>query len=229
MPGGCRYCILTDDPDIHGSNECTDVMRYASCTSDADKYRGSDCEEAFPHPTFARLADIGDGAAQRLCVAGDREFQCTYTVRRIPDSEICRLGEEQQNCMCERGAGDASCRPVASALASFIAPVAASAESASLLIGAMIAATVVVVVMGLSATWRRRVPAVRTHQGFDILTNSDGAATTFEDSAERSGSLGDDAEATESADQCVDFARRVECQVVSSKDAANRPGKRALV
>eukprot|EP01043_Picozoa_sp_COSAG02_P037191 COSAG02_NODE_2774_length_8057_cov_4.361146_4_plen_212_part_00 len=211
-------------------------MRYAGCTLDAGE--GSHCEEEFPYPSFARLANTANGdRAQQLCLGEEREFRCTYTVRRIPDTDVCQLSEEQQDCLCEMGAGDASCIPPASttsaeapvAAASLGTPIAGPAEGMGLLIGGVIAATVVVAILGLSSTWRRRVSVLRAHQGFGVLANSDGAATTFEGSIEGSGSQGYGAEATESPDRGVYFAHGVDCQVASSKDTADSPGLRALV
>ena len=226
---------MTTDEDIHGHNLCTDVMRYAGCTLDAG--RGSHCEEEFPYPSFARLADTGNGdRAQQRCVAEEREFKCTYIVRRIPDSDVCKLSEEQQDCLCEMGAGDASCLAPASttfaeasvAAASFDTPVG-SAESMGLLIGGVIAAVVVVVVLGLSSIWRRRVSALRAHHGFGVVANSDGATTTVEESMEGSGPIACNAEATKDLNQGVCFAHGVDSQADSSKDTAGAPALRGLV
>ena len=137
--------MKTDDPSPHADNLCTRVMRYAACDSEEQHYPGSSCDEPFPYLTFSANADKGDSispSAQHICVEGPREFECTYMVKRVPDSEICPLSESQQACMCEdpaatesacaeaTGAGDR--RPADGGTASFQQSGFASASTADL-------------------------------------------------------------------------------------------------
>lgn len=191
--GGRSYCVLTDDPDTGVRNLCTDVMRYASCASPVDWYEGSECEEEMPYSTFRNLADEGQGAQQR-CVAGaEREFKCTYIVRRVEDRDICTLSEQQQDCMCEMGGGDVSCLSQTTPAAASVAGLATGSELeiehiwGSLIVFIVVATLVVAVVVSSRASWRR-VSASCLHTGFGVVPGSEDSATTLESNSQGSGS-----------------------------------------